>query len=384
MGMSPKRKRRVILTVVVFCILLVLCSGFLKERPAPGPEQADVTDAADKADLARLEDGRYTPDQFGFSGGTGKVTISCPEVSVQDGRAYASLVFDSGSYSYVKVEGRTYEGVNTEDTSTFEIPVRLNQNNTVIGCTTKMSSAHEISYTVFVYIEEKDSKGSEAKASAGDNGLSPSELSKTAPKIAGLTFIEETEAEYAVNYKIFHYEGGITCIETDPQTEEDTKILRYLVAPADAGIPAGLEHEMTVIRRPAQREGEAAFHAYAASLPVLAWMEDSGQWKHLALTGIEEAEGQAKERDAVFGGTYDDVDYKALVKARCDLAVMPAEILPAEGSASRRGKYTETLEYCEELGIPMFVDLASREKTKEGQDEWRKVYEIIFGCGEVS
>lgn len=32
----------------------------------------------------------------------------------------------------------------------------------------------------------------------------------------------------------------------------------------------------------------------------------------------------------------------------------------------------------------MFVDLASREKTKEGQDEWRKVYEIIFGCGEVS
>ena len=72
------------------------------------------------------------------------------------------------------------------------------------------------------------------------------------------------------------------------------------------------------------------------------------------------------------------------MKERCDLAVMPAEILPAEGSASRRGKYTETLEYCEELGIPMFVDLASREKTKEGQDEWRKVYEIIFGCGEVS
>ena len=87
MGMSPKRKRRVILAVAVFCILLVLCSGFLKEMPAPGPEQADVTDAAGKADLARLEDGRYMPDQFGFSGGTGKVTISCPEVSVQDGRA---------------------------------------------------------------------------------------------------------------------------------------------------------------------------------------------------------------------------------------------------------------------------------------------------------
>ena len=71
----------------------------------------------DENNTTGLADGRYVPDWFGYSGGTGRVTIDCQEVTVREGRAYASLVFDSGSYSYVRADGDVYEGTNTADTS---------------------------------------------------------------------------------------------------------------------------------------------------------------------------------------------------------------------------------------------------------------------------
>lgn len=76
-----------------------------------------------------------------------------------------------------------------------------------------MSAAHEITYSIFVYIEGAVS-GASSGGSAGSE-LSATELSKEAPEIAGLTFTEETKAEEAEYYKIFKYEGGITCIEID-------------------------------------------------------------------------------------------------------------------------------------------------------------------------
>ena len=37
------------------------------------------------AEGAALPDGEYAPDGFSFSGGTGKVTITCPRVVVENG-----------------------------------------------------------------------------------------------------------------------------------------------------------------------------------------------------------------------------------------------------------------------------------------------------------
>lgn len=338
-----------------------------------------------------LADGTYTPDQFSFSGGTGRVFISCPKVVVRGGQAYATIVFGSGAYSYVKADGSTYYGVNTAGTSTFEIPVQLNQNNTIIGCTTRMSAAHEIIYSIFVYIE--GASGGDASEQAAAGKLSATELSKEAPKIAGLTFAEETKAEEAEYYKIFKYEGGITCIEIDLGVDIDKdlklygkEILRYLVVPYDAEIPAGLDKEMVVIRQPDKESGES-FHAYVASRDALQWMDDMGQLENIALLGMKEEECETEnvqklfqDKKITFGGTYNNMKYKAFVKAKCDLAVMPAEILPAKDGEADLEKYIEAAEYLDELDIPLFVDRSSLEKTKKGRNEWIKVYGIIFGC----
>ena len=42
-----------------------------------------------------LADGVYTPDGFSFSGGSGKVTISCSKITVTNGQAYATIAFSS-------------------------------------------------------------------------------------------------------------------------------------------------------------------------------------------------------------------------------------------------------------------------------------------------
>lgn len=374
MGERLKKKRYRVFLAVFSCILIAMIGWKVKDTESPGVRQQ----TADKDRNPDLKDGSYKPDKFGFSGGTGRVILRCPEVVIKNGLAYASLVFDSGSYSYVRVGDEIYEGSNTEDTSAFEIPVRLNQNNTVIGCTTKMSSDHEITYRIFVYLEE------------ADNGLLSKESGGEAPKIAGLAFKDETKAGKAEYYRIFNYEGGITCIETGPVSGIDEEI-RYLIVPFDAEIPAGLEKEMAVIRRP----DKGNFHAYVASEPVLCWMEAQEQLGNLALTGIREEECRTEnarkligDGKTVFGGSYDDVEYKLLVKEQCDLAVMPADIIAAKDGEETEGimkerqeMFEETSGYCRELCIPMFVDLSSMEKTREGQAEWGNVYEIIFGGG---
>lgn len=356
--------------VIVFCIFILIIAGRFGE--------VSLRDT-----MQKTGDGSYVPDKFGFSGGTGRVTLSCPKVSVRDGQAYASLVFDSGSYSYVKVGDKTYEGIHTEDTSTFEIPVQLNQNNTVVGCTTKMSTAHEITYSIFVYIEDMDGESLSSGSSVRDPSSSV-QPDKETQEIPGLTFTEETKTEYAEYFRIFRYEGGITCIEV--QNPNDGAVLRYLVTMADAELPAGTEREMTVIRRPNR--------AYAASETVLQWMDELELWNDLALTGIkaEDCEEEAvrkrlEEEETAFGGSYDDLDYKALVKERCDLVIMPTGILnaadeeeTADVQTDLQKKYEETIEYCRELDIPVFVDLSSAEKTEKGRLEWVKVYGIIFDC----
>lgn len=39
--------------------------------------------------------------------------------------------------------------------SIFTIPVELNKNNTIIGMTTRMSVAHEISYNIFISLQQQ-------------------------------------------------------------------------------------------------------------------------------------------------------------------------------------------------------------------------------------
>lgn len=125
--------------------------------------------------------------------------------------------------------------------SIFTIPVELNKNNTIIGMTTRMSVAHEISYNIFISLAAAK-KGGSTSSSTGfvkaDGTISTistdnSKLDTTAPEIMGLEYKAETKLAYAEYFKMYHYDEGITLLEIDmtkdterdpeKQTEDDKK-----------------------------------------------------------------------------------------------------------------------------------------------------------------
>ena len=176
-----------------------------------------------------LKDGVYTPDRFTWSGGTGKVQITCNKVTIQNGQAYATLVFSSDHYQYVKANGNKYYTTKGGGSATAVIPVALNQNNKIIGMTDKMSVAHEIEYTIFIYLAAANGGTSANGTVASTN--SNQKLDEKAPEIIGLEYQSETKLDYAEYFKIYHYDQGIVLLEIDmtkdtardPEKAEDKK-----------------------------------------------------------------------------------------------------------------------------------------------------------------
>ena len=194
--------------------------------------ESDLSGGTSKVDSATtLADGVYTPDGFSFSGGSGKVTISCSKITVTNGQAYATIAFSSPYYGYVKANGNKYMANVSGGSSIFTIPVELNKNNTIIGMTTRMSVAHEISYNIFISLAAAKKGGSTSfstgfvKADGTTSTISTdnSKLDTTAPEIMGLEYKAETKLAYAEYFKMYHYDEGITLLEIDmtKDTERD-------------------------------------------------------------------------------------------------------------------------------------------------------------------
>ena len=170
----------------------------------------------------KLKDGVYKPDKFSWSGGTGKVNITCDKVTIKNGQALATIVFSSSAYQYVKANGNKYLPTHTGGKSIFVIPVELNKNNTIIGMTTKMSAAHEITYSILVYLAAADGDGS--GSASGDGGLNfgtNKKLDEKAPDIIGLEYKSETKLDYAKYFKIYHYDKDVTLLEIDMTKDTD-------------------------------------------------------------------------------------------------------------------------------------------------------------------
>lgn len=374
--------------------------------------EADLNGGTARVNSATtLADGVYTPDKFSWSGGTGKVSISCTKITVTGGQAYATIVFSSGSYGYVKANGNTYYPTATGSTSTFVIPVELNKNNTIIGMTTKMSTAHEISYSIFIYLSA--AAKADGTTVSGETNLSADTLDEKAPEIMGLSYQSETKVEHAEYFKIYHYDQGITLLEIDQRKDEDTKetktkdtkedtdsgltpaqeeklalykakIVRYLIVPEDAEIPAGLDKEMIVIQKPKKS-------AYVGSEEVLEILDKLNATDQITSVGVKQknckVEGIAKAMKAkkiIYAGTYKKPENKKLMKSKCDLAILSNKILPNEKNEKKMSvedqqkRYEELAEKFVLLDIPMIVDRSADEKKDDAKEEWSKVYEAIF------
>ena len=200
-----------------------------------------------------LADGTYSPDSFTWSGGTGRLSISCSQITISGGKAYATLVFSSGKIVYVKADGGQLGPVAQDDgSSTYEVPVQLNANNTILACTTAMSQPHEVEYTIYVGLEaakkaaasksgssgsgsgtagsskgaasggssaENDAGAEESRTITTDSGLTLS-VEEDHPSIPGADYIGTLVTRYAKKYRLHFYESDIRLIEVTLSDDE--------------------------------------------------------------------------------------------------------------------------------------------------------------------
>ena len=95
-----------------------------------------------------ITDGTYMVDVT-LSGGSGKATIESPAKLVVSGDTMtATIVWSSTHYEYMEIDGVRYDRITPEGQSTFEIPVVLDTDMAVKGCTTAMSETKVIYYVL--------------------------------------------------------------------------------------------------------------------------------------------------------------------------------------------------------------------------------------------
>ena len=220
-----QRKKRGLMPLTAILVLIMMsvaaCSSAEKTdneaavTAAPAEETAAETTAS-----GTMQDGTYEPAEFTAQGGSGKVTITCPEVTITGGEAKALIELSSPHYEWVKVNGVQYDAENAGEenrkNSVFRIPVVLDQEMTIVGLTTAMSQPHEIEYTLFISLtrqeEAASAVGSSTESAAPDGeeeaaGSIPLEMEgpSQAPEIEGLTFVSAMDTVYAEGFDIYTY-----------------------------------------------------------------------------------------------------------------------------------------------------------------------------------
>ena len=392
------------------CLLAVcflLNSFCVQSALAAGPEQA----GQDQSGETPAEDGTYVPS-FGYTGGSGRVTISCPEVTVTDGLAMAEICFDSSHYTWIRVEGETYDNENPEGDSTFTIPVQLNGETEVTAQTTAMSQPHEIDYVFYIYVNGEDVSDIRPAGEAAEESEEPrtesteemqtgntEEAQQTdpskeellqklqdvfgrirdlfsgqedqadvtsydadhpdpaAPEIPGLTYASTEALSYAECFAIYHYQEGYSLIRVTDGRE-------YLLIPEDGAVPEGLSDDLIVIRKPVS-------HIYLAATAAMSLFDAAEAMDTIRLSSlkenawyIEDAAEAMEKGEILFAGKYSEPDYELILSEDSSLAIESTMILHTP----------EVQEKLEELGIPVFVDYSSYEPHPLGRTEWIRVY----------
>lgn len=308
------------------------------EANATEPEAALAFDNS-----TSLPEGEYAPDGFSFSGGTGKVTIDCPIVRVRDGRATAVLAFSSPKYTWVKVDGVEYDGLTTESSSQFEVPVQLNADMRISAQTIAMSQPHEVEYTIRVDLAEAEET----------TGVKASDL-------AGLKYESSMALQYAAGFSVDYYEGGYALIDIAEGG-------RFLVVPEGMTAPEGLDADIAVLQQPLD-------HIYLTATSSMALFDALGALDAVRLSGtraedwyVENAAKAIEAGKMLFAGKYSEPDYELLVKEGCDLSIQSTMIYHSP----------KVKELLEALHIPVLVERASYESHPLGRTEWIRLFAVL-------
>ena len=272
-------------------------------KPDTESKYESDTSGSTKAVISKtkLKDGVYKPDKFSWSGGSGRVNITCDKVTIKNGQALATIVFSSSAYQYVKANGKKYLPTHTGGKSIFVIPVELNKNNSIIGMTTKMSTAHEITYSILVYLSAADEAGdgsvSADGSSSGRNFGSNEKLDEKAPDIIGLEYKSETKLDYAKYFKIYHYDKDVTLLEIDmtKDTDKDPEKLKEETATKDS--------EKTSTKTDSKKNNKSG-KKKAVKIAIKRDNEDSKKSDTQSITYNDEGEAVVQTQEEIIADLY--------------------------------------------------------------------------------
>ncbi|MDD3360680.1 MAG: ABC transporter substrate-binding protein [Hespellia sp.] len=318
-----------------------------------------------------IPDGTYIPSSFTFTGGTGKVEITCSGVTVSDGDANADISFSSAYYDYVKVDGEKYNTTIANGSAAVTIPVKLNEDTTIQADTTRMSEAHEIEYVLHIVIDTGATDSAAQKVDETENGQSSDMaenqttaqgLMQSPPEIEGLTFESAMEIKYAKCFQVFYYQDGYALIHIVDEGQ-------FLVVPEGREAPDGLNPSITVLQQPIN-------HIYLAATSAMSLFDSLDALDNIRLSGtdvdgwyIDHAVSAMKKGKILFAGKYSEPDYELLLEEDTDLSIQSTMILHSP----------EVQEKLQELGIPVLIDRSSYEPDPLGRTEWMKLYSVLVG-----
>lgn len=297
------------------------------------PQSAFVEDMLTTAASLKLSDGTYTVAAE-LSGGSGRAYVESPaELTVKDGRAYATITWSSPNYDYMLVDDEKYMPINTEGNAVFEIPVSVfDRAIPVKASTSAMSTPHEIEYTLYF-----------------DSGTI-------------ISAAHSMKLDYAEQFAVDYSEDGYIWI-TIAGTE------RYLLVPEGLEAPQNLEEGIVVLQQPLS-------HMYLAATSAMDLIRATGGMASVSFSGtdadgwyIEEARQAMESGDIVYAGKYSAPDFERLLAGHCDIAVESTMILHTP----------EIREQLEAVGIPVLIEHSSYESHPLGRMEWVKLYGVLLG-----
>ena len=349
------------------------------EREAPAQSPFCGTDSREKPAFTLLpvcfrteaaegaEGTVFEPTAFSYSGGSGKMRISCPTVVVDEEGARAELIFQSEHVISVRVGDVSYDTIPEGKTSrTPLLPVTLDEDCEVAALTTAMSEPHEIVYTIRISVSDEPDGADPDPAAAPDVDdtveTNAGKAAETDADHAGLTFDEKLVPDYAEEFVIYYDRSGCRLIDVFQEG-------RYLVLPSGLERPEDLPEDVTVIRLCP----ECVYLSNSAAMSLFDAMDAVDAVRLCSLTADNwylDAPKEAMQAGKLqFAGRYSEPDYELLVESGCDLAIENTMIYHAP----------EVKEMLEELGIPVFVDRSSYEPHPLGRAEWIRVYAAMLG-----
>ena len=363
------------------------------EREAPAQSPFCGTDSREKPAFTLLpvcfrteaaegaEGTVFEPTAFSYSGGSGKMRISCPTVVVDEEGARAELIFQSEHVISVRVGDVSYDTIPEGKTSrTPLLPVTLDEDCEVAALTTAMSEPHEIVYTIRISVSDEPDGADPDPAAAPDvddtvetnagkaaetdadhavetnagkaaetnddhaaeteNGDEDGKRSgeDLVPAFAGLTFDEKLVPDYAEGFVIYYDRSGCRLIDVFQEG-------RYLVLPSGLERPEDLPEDVTVIRLCP----ECVYLSNSAAMSLFDAMDAVDAVRLCSLTADNwylDAPKEAMQAGKLqFAGKYSEPDYELLVESGCDLAIENTMIYHAP----------EVKEMLEELGINSII-----------------------------